>query len=89
LKEDQQLFEGLLASQSLIKDPSVRYYKNSSIRTLRSSNSIMGIHKRKEGDVVGLGVIKGLQLSDLKIGDDFGVVGFSNIPEAAQRGRSA
>jgi DNA-binding LacI/PurR family transcriptional regulator len=49
----------------------------------------MGIHKREEGDVVALGVIKGLQLSDSKISDDFGVVGFNNIPEAAQRGRSA
>ena len=35
-------------------------------------------------DVVALGVIKALQLSDLKVGADFGVVGFNNIPDAAQ-----
>ena len=35
-------------------------------------------------DVVALGVIEALQLSDLKVGADFGVVGFNNIPDAAQ-----
>ena len=35
-------------------------------------------------DVVALGVLKALQLSDLKVGADFGVVGFNNIPDAAQ-----
>jgi LacI family transcriptional regulator len=35
-------------------------------------------------DVVALGVIKALQLSDLKVGVDFGVVGFNNTPDAAQ-----
>jgi LacI family transcriptional regulator len=35
-------------------------------------------------DVVALGVIEALQLSDLKVGVDFGVVGFNNIPDAAQ-----
>jgi LacI family transcriptional regulator len=35
-------------------------------------------------DVVALGVIEALQLSELKVGADFGVVGFNNIPDAAQ-----
>jgi LacI family transcriptional regulator len=35
-------------------------------------------------DVVALGVIKALQFSDLKVGVDFGVVGFNNTPDAAQ-----
>jgi LacI family transcriptional regulator len=35
-------------------------------------------------DVVALGVIKALQLSELKVGADFGVVGFNNIADAAQ-----
>jgi LacI family transcriptional regulator, galactose operon repressor len=35
-------------------------------------------------DVVALGVVEALQLSKLKVGADFGVVGFNNIPDAAQ-----
>jgi LacI family transcriptional regulator len=35
-------------------------------------------------DVVALGAIKALQLSNVNVGADFGVVGFNNIPEAAQ-----
>ena len=35
-------------------------------------------------DGVALGVIKALQLSDLKVGADFGVVGFNNTADAAQ-----
>jgi LacI family transcriptional regulator len=35
-------------------------------------------------DAVALGVITALQLSDLKVGADFGVVGFNNIADAAQ-----
>jgi LacI family transcriptional regulator len=35
-------------------------------------------------DVVALGVIEALQISGLKVGADFGVVGFNNIPDAAQ-----
>jgi LacI family transcriptional regulator len=34
-------------------------------------------------DVVALGVIEAIQLSGLKAGADFGVVGFNNIPDAA------
>jgi LacI family transcriptional regulator len=33
---------------------------------------------------VALGVLKALQLSGVKVGADFGVVGFNNIPDAAQ-----
>jgi LacI family transcriptional regulator len=35
-------------------------------------------------DVVALGVIEALQLSNVKVGVDFGVVGFNNIPDATQ-----
>jgi LacI family transcriptional regulator len=35
-------------------------------------------------DVVALGVIEVLHVSGLKVGADFGVVGFNNIPDAAQ-----
>ncbi len=35
-------------------------------------------------DVVALGVVEALQLFALKVGVDFGVVGFNNIPDAAQ-----
>ena len=35
-------------------------------------------------DVVALGVIEALQLSNVKVGADFGVVGFNNIPDATQ-----
>jgi LacI family transcriptional regulator, galactose operon repressor len=35
-------------------------------------------------DAVALGVITALQLSDLSVGTDFGVVGFNNIADAAQ-----
>jgi LacI family transcriptional regulator len=35
-------------------------------------------------DFVAFGVIKALQLSNLKVGADFGVIGFNNIPAAAQ-----
>jgi len=35
-------------------------------------------------DVVALGVIEAIKHSNLKVGTDFGVVGFNNIPDAAQ-----
>src|SRR5580700_7476443 len=34
-------------------------------------------------DVVALGVIEAIQLAGLKVGADFGVIGFNNIPDAA------
>jgi LacI family transcriptional regulator len=54
-----------------------------------SVQRLLKMEKRPTGalcfnDAVALGVIKALQLSDLKVGADFGVVGFNNIPDAAQ-----
>lgn len=34
-------------------------------------------------DVVALGVIEAIQIAGLKVGTDFGVIGFNNIPDAA------
>jgi LacI family transcriptional regulator len=54
-----------------------------------SVQRILQIEKRPTAtlcfnDVVALGVLKALHLSGLKVGADFGVVGFNNIPDAAQ-----